>query len=107
MLRSRSKPSEDRWTSTYLLNQRSTLSAFLDDPRIPIQNNDAERDLRHIAVRRKNWMIFGSQRGGKVAARLYSLVLSAKQARVDVLEYLQDVLEKVSTTPASQIARLS
>ena len=92
---------------TYLLNQRKPLSVFLADPRIPIHNNDAERDLRHLAIGRKNWMVFASQRGGEVACRLFSLVLSAKQAGVDVQAYVEDVLERVSTTPASQIASLT
>jgi len=60
----------------YLMSQRQALSAFLGDPRLPIHNNDSERDLRHVAVGRKNWLVFASPRGGEVACRLYSLVLS-------------------------------
>lgn len=67
----------------YLDRQRVSLSAFLADPRIPIHNNAEERDLRHLAVGRKNWLVFASDRGGQVACRLYSLVLSCKQAGVD------------------------
>jgi transposase len=91
----------------YLLGQRVPLSAFLDDPRIPIHNNDSERDLRHLAVGRKNWMIFASERGGHVACRLYSLVLSCKQSGIDPEAYIEDVLMKVATTPASEIASLT
>jgi transposase len=91
----------------YLLGQRRPLSAFLDDPRIPIHNNDSERDLRHLAIGRKNWMIFASERGGHVACRLYSLVLSCKQSGIDPEAYLEDVLMKVATTPASEIASLT
>lgn len=54
----------------YLDRQRGPLSTFLDDPRIPIHNNDEERDLRHIAIGRNNRQIFASQRGGEVACRL-------------------------------------
>ena len=91
----------------YILNQRECLRAFLFDPRIPIHNNDSERDLRHIVTGRKAWMIFGSQRGGEVACRLYSLVLSCKQNDVNPEEYVEDVLMAVATTPSSQIASLT
>ena len=91
----------------YLMSQRISLLACLDDPRLPIHNNDAERDLRHLAVGRKNWLVFGSQRGGEVACRLYSLVLSCKQCGADPEAYLEDVLMKVATTPALEIASLT
>ena len=92
---------------TYLINQRAALLAHLQHGEIPIHNNDTERDLRHVAVGRKNWMIFGSQRGGEVAARLYSLALSCKLNGVDVQAYLEDALGLVGTTPASEIAKLT
>jgi transposase len=91
----------------YLMSQRAALSVFLDDPRLPIHNNDSERDLRHLAVGRKNWLVFGSQRGGEVACRIYSLVLSCKQCGADPEAYIEDVLMKVATTPASEIASLT
>jgi len=91
----------------YLDRQRGPLSAFLADPRIPIHNNDEERDLRHLAVGRKNWLVFASDRGGQVACRLYSLVLSCKQAGVDPEKYIEDVLGRLSTTKASDIASLT
>jgi len=91
----------------YLRSQRAALAAFLEDPRLPIHNNDAERDLRHLAVGRKNWLVFGSQRGGEVACRLYSLVLSCKQCGADPEAYIEDVLMRVATTPALEIASLT
>lgn len=87
----------------YLDRQREPLATFLDDPRIPIHNNDEERDLRHLAVGRKNWQIFGSQRGGEVACRLYSLILSCKQAGVDAEVYVEDALGRLSTTRATDV----
>ena len=91
----------------YLMSQREALSVFLSEPGVPIHNNDSERDLRHLAVGRKNWLVFGSQRGGEVACRLYSLMLSCKQCGADPEAYLEDVLMKVATTSASQIATLT
>jgi len=91
----------------YLMSQRKPLAVFLDDPRLPIHNNDSERDLRHLAIGRKNWLVFGSERGGQVACRLYSLVLSCKQCGADPEAYLEDVLMRVASTPASEIASLT
>ncbi len=52
-------------------------------------------------------MLFASPRGGEVASRLYSLVLSCKHAGADPEAYVEDVLVRVSTTPASQVAALT
>jgi len=92
---------------TYLLNQQGPLSVFLKHPALPIHNNDEERDLRHIIIGRKNWMIFASVRGGQVACRLYSLMLSCRQNEVNPEAYIADVLMAVATTPAAEIARLT
>lgn len=91
----------------YLERQRGPLSTFLADPHIPIHNNDEERDLRHLAVGRKNWLVFASERGGQVACRLYSLILSCKQAGVDPEAYIEDILGRLSTTKATDIASLT
>ncbi|HKX45878.1 MAG TPA: transposase [Planctomycetota bacterium] len=91
----------------YLRAQRKPLSAFRADARLPIHNNDAERDRRHVVVGSKNWMIFASPKGGELACRLYSLVLSCKQSDVDPEAYIEDLLARVDTTPASQIATLT
>jgi transposase len=91
----------------YLENQRAALEQFLSDPRIPLSNNDSERDLRHIVRGRVNWLVFASPRGGEVACRLYSLMLSCRENGVDPQAYVEDVLTRVSTTPASRIAELT
>lgn len=93
--------------TTYVLRQQQPLSAFLDDARIPIHNNDEERDLRHLKLGTKNWQILGSERGGEVACRLYSLMLSCKQAGVDPQAYIEDVLGRLSTTKAADVAQLT
>ena len=91
----------------YVINQREPLTALLRHPEIPIHNNDTERDLRHVVTGRKNWLIFGSQRGGEVAGRLYSLVMSCKLAEIDPMAYLEDALALISTVKASDIAHLT
>lgn len=92
---------------TYLDNQWEPLTRFLDDPVLPIHNNDAERALRHVVTGRKNWLFFGSPKGGAVGARLFSLIASAKAAGIDPAAYLADVIGKVSTTPASEVHTLT
>ena len=52
-------------------------------------------------------MVFASERGGAVASRLYSLVLSCKEVGVDPEAYIEDVLQRVSTTRAADIAQLT
>lgn len=91
----------------YVINQRVPLTALLRNASIPIHNNDTELDLRHVVTGRKNWLIFGSPRGGEVAGRLFSLVMSCKLAGIAPDEYLEDVLGLVSTTKASEIAKLT
>ena len=91
----------------YVINQREPLTALLRHADIPIHNNDTERDLRHVVTGRKNWLIFKSQRGGDVAGRIFSLVMSSKLAGINVMAYLEDALSLISTTKASDIAKLT
>jgi transposase len=86
---------------TYLLNQRKPLSVCLSEPRIPIHNNDTERDVRHPVLGRKNYLIFASPKGGEVAARLYSLVLSARLIALNVQDYIEDACDAARRTPSS------
>lgn len=92
---------------TYLDNQWAPLAACLDDPDLNIHNNDAERALRHVVTGRKNWLFFGSEKGGQVGARLFSLIASCKALDIDPEAYLVDVIRAIDTTPASEIARLT
>ena len=92
---------------TYFENQWEPLTRFLDVPEIETHNNDAERALRHVVTGRKNWLFFGSPRGAEVGANLFSLVASCKALGVNPEAYLEDVLRRVDTTPASEIASLT
>ena len=92
---------------TYLVNQDSSLARFVDDPALPIHNNDAERALRHVVVGRRNWLFFGSPRGAKVGANLFSLIATCKALGINPEAYLEDVLSRVDSTPASAIATLT
>lgn len=73
---------------------------------VPIHTNASENALRPIALGRRNWMFVGSPKGGEVATRFNSLVNTCKALEVNPFENLTDILERVATTPASQIASL-
>lgn len=94
---------------TYALNQRQALERFLEDGRLKLDNNRAERSLRQVAVGRKNWLFAGSPKGAARAAKLYSLVVSCRELKINVFEYLQDVILKAASPdfPASRIGELT
>jgi hypothetical protein len=77
---------------------------FLNDGRICLLNNAAERALRGIALGRKSWLFAGSDRGGERAAALYSLIVTAKLNDVDPQAWLADVWPGLpSTRPATSM----
>ncbi len=80
---------------SYTDNNWDRLKAYAEDPRLPIDNNPAEQMIRPIAVGRKNWLFFGSERGGRAAANLMSLVATCKRAGVEPLGYLHDVFKRL------------
>ena len=91
----------------YLDNQRQALGRYVDDPRLKLDNNGAERQLRAIAVGRKNWLFAGSMNGAHRAAILYTLVHCCQLAGVDPFAYFRDVLLRVATHPMSAIDQLT
>jgi transposase len=90
----------------YLLKRWTAFTRFLDDGRICLSNNAAERALRGIALGRKSWLFAGSDRGGQRAAALYSLIVSAKMNEVDPQAWLADVLARIAGHPAHRIDEL-
>jgi transposase len=76
----------------YMLKRWDAFTRFLDDGRICLTNNAAERGLRGIALGRKAWLFAGSDRGGERAAAMYSLIVTAKLNDVDPRAWLADVL---------------
>lgn len=81
----------------YCLNQWRALSRFVEDGRLHIDNNLAERALRHFAVGRKNWLFFQTEGGGKTAAVLASLLQTARAIGLDPKTYFRDVLLRIGT----------
>jgi len=80
----------------YTLANWTALGRFVEDGRLPIDNNAAERSLRQVAVGRKNWLFIGNENGGRTAMVLYSLVATAKEFGVDPRTYLRDVLLRIA-----------
>jgi transposase len=80
----------------YARNQWAALTRYLEDGRLSLSNNAAERALRPIAVGRKNWLFFQREGGGKTAAILMSLLMTAKAAGVNPGDYFKDVLLRIS-----------
>ena len=79
---------------------------FLDDGRLCMSNNAAERALRGIALGRKAWLFAGSQRGGERAAFMYSLIVTAKMNDIDPQAWLADVLARMPNLPVSRLPEL-
>ena len=71
----------------------------MDDGFLEIDNNVAERTLRHIAIGRKNWLFAGSAEGAETAATLFSVASSCHRHRVDVFAYLHDLLQRLAHDP--------
>jgi len=90
----------------YMLKRWDAFSRFLDDGRIYLTNNAAERALRGIALGRKAWLFAGSDRGGERAAAMYSLIVTARLNNLDPRAWLADVLGRIGDHPASRIDEL-
>jgi transposase len=90
----------------YSLKRWAALTRFVDDGRLPVDNNWIENQIRPIAIGRSNWLFAGSLRAGKRAAAVMSLIRSAKLNGHDPYAYLKDVLTRLPTQRASQIGQL-
>jgi transposase len=90
----------------YMLKRWPAFTRFLDDGRICLTNNAAERALRGVALGRKNWLFAGSDRGGERAASMYTLIGTAKLNDIDPQAWLADVLRRIANQPAARLREL-
>jgi len=90
----------------YMLTRWPAFTRFLDDGRICLSNNAAERALRGVALGRRSWLFAGSDRGGERAAAMYTLIGTAKLNDIDPRAWLADVLARIADHPASRLAEL-
>jgi transposase len=90
----------------YMLRRWEAFTRFLDDGRICLTNNAAERALRCIPLGRKAWLFCGSDRGGQRAALLYTLIQTCRLNDVDPQAWLADILARIANHPASRLDEL-
>ena len=90
----------------YMLKRWPAFTRFLNDGRICVSNNAAERALRGIALGRRAWLFAGSDRGGDRAAFMYSLIVTAKMNDIDPQAWLADVLRRINDHPAARLDEL-
>jgi transposase len=101
-----SSKSETAKAIDYSLKRWPALTRFLADGRLCMSNNAAERELRAVAVGRKNWTFAGSDEGGRRAAAIYTLIQTAKLNDIDPQAWLADVLARLPDHPAKRINEL-
>jgi transposase len=90
----------------YSLKRWTAFTRFLDDGRLCISNNAAERELRTVAVGRHNWTFAGSDEGGHRAAAIYTLINTAKLNDADPQAWLADTLARLPDHPARRVHEL-
>ena len=90
----------------YTLKRWGAFTRFLDDGRIFLTNNAAERAVRGIAVGQRNWTFCGYDSGGHRAAAIYSLMETCRLNDVDARAWLADVLAHIADHPARRISEL-
>lgn len=90
----------------YTLKRWEQLSRYLDEPILAIDSNAVEREIRPIALGKKNWLFCASEAGAEASAIIYSLIASCRLAAIDPADYLTDVLERISVHPNSKVEEL-
>lgn len=101
-----SAKSETAQAVRYALSRWDALSRYVDDGRLEIDNNAAERALRAVALGRKNYLFAGSDQGGDRAAAIYSLIGTAKLNSIDPEAYLREVFSRIPDHPVNRIEEL-
>jgi len=87
----------------YALNRWPAFTLFLEDGRVAIDNNPAERAIRPVAIGRKNWLFAGSDAGGETLADAMTIIETAKLSGLDPEAYLADILARINDYPISRL----
>jgi transposase len=90
----------------YALNNWTALQRYTEHGFLAIDNNVAEREMKRIAIGRKNWLFVGSEQGGRTAAILFSFTSTCQRLNVEPWAYLEDVLSRLPGMPPGQLAEL-
>lgn len=91
---------------SYALHNWTALVRYTEAGFLDIDNNVAEREMKRIAIGRKNWLTIGSPQGGQTASVLISITSTCQRLNVEPWAYLQDVLTRLPTTSAEQLGEL-
>jgi hypothetical protein len=90
----------------YALARRGSLTRYCEDGRLEMTNNAAERSIRPLTPGRKNWLFAGSDTGGDRAARLYTIIETAKMNGLDPEACLRDIIARIPSHPVNKIDQL-
>jgi hypothetical protein len=90
----------------YCLNNWTELTEYVKDGRLQIDNNYTEREMKVIAMGRKAWLFFGSDRGGEDHATIMSLLATCRRHNVEPLAYLTDVISRLIENPNENLEDL-
>jgi len=90
----------------YALNNWTALVRYTEAGFLAIDNNAAEREMKRVAVGRKNWLFVGSPRGGRTTAILFSLTSTCQRLGIEPWRYLRDVLERLPSKPPERLGEL-
>lgn len=91
----------------YALERESALKVFLEDPAVPLDTNHLERQIRPVAIGRKNWLFCWTEIGAQYAGVIQGLLSTCRLQGVDPYTYLVDVLQRVQTHPAARAQELT
>jgi hypothetical protein len=91
---------------SYTLKNWEALARYASSGLLDIDNNVAEREMKNIAIGRKNWLFMGSENGGRTAAVLFSFASSCRRHGHDTFAYLRDVLTRLPNTPRESLEEL-
>ena len=105
-----SKPGLDKSSKlvsalNYSRNQEKYLRVFLDDPKLPLDNNDAERSIKKFCVGKKNWQIIDSKNGAEASAMMYSLAETIKANGLKPYEYFLYLLSQLKEYPRNNVPK--
>ena len=93
--------------ANYALDREQSLKVFLEDAAVPLDTNHLERQIRPIAVGRKNWLFCWTEIGAKYTGVAQSLISTCVLHGVDPWTYLVDVLQRLEIHPASKVNELT
>lgn len=93
--------------ANYALDRERELRVFLDNPDVPLDTNHVERQIRSVAVGRKNYLFCWTEVGARYAGIIYSFIASCKLQGLDPYTYLVDVLQRIETHPIREVHLLT